>query len=231
MNHQKERKARVLKHKLPSRLFHWGLVLGFLPAAITGFIIWLKPGSEDFVNMAMRIHIMGAAILTISVIFYSIIATDRIVAFIRQISDWGYNDLKWMMIGGGYAHKIILKKEISVPPMDKLNSGQKSMGVFMFHGGIFLLFSGWILYAFIPLAPKELIYWIDFGHLWIGVFLGVCTFVHILLGIYNWADFKAMFGDGTMTLEEANHHNPLWVEHKIEPVNGKNKNETGVITV
>ena len=231
MKHQKAREPRVLKHKLPSRLFHWGLVLGFLPAAITGFVIWLKPGSENLVNMAMQIHIVGAAILTLSAIFYSIIATDRVVAFIRQISNWGRNDLKWMMVGGGYVHKMILKKEIPVPPMDKLNSGQKSMGVFMFHGGIFLLFSGWILYAFIPLAPKELIYWIAFGHLWIGLFLGVCTFVHIFLGIYNWADFKAMFGDGTMTLAEANHHNPLWVENKLEQVKKEQKKDSEIITV
>jgi formate dehydrogenase subunit gamma len=218
MNHQGKSEPRVLKHRLSSRLFHWGLVLGFLPAAITGFIIWLKPGSEDFVNLAMRIHIVGAVVLTLAVILYSFVSMDRIVAFIRQISNWSYDDLKWMMVGGGYAHKIILNKEIPVPPMCKLNSGQKSMGVLMFHGGIFLLFSGWILYAFIPLAPKELVYWIDFGHLWIGVFLGLCTFAHIGLGIYNWADFKAMFGDGTMTLKEAQHHNPLWVKNKIEPV-------------
>ena len=43
MSHQGESESRVLKHRLSSRLFHWGLVLGFIPAAITGFIIWLKP--------------------------------------------------------------------------------------------------------------------------------------------------------------------------------------------
>ena len=229
MNNQHRFEPRVLKHGLSSRLFHWGLVLGFLPAAITGFIIWLKPGSEDFVNIAMRIHIIGATILTIVAISYSVLATERIVVFIRNISEWNRDDWKWMLVGGGYAHKIILKKQIPVPPMGKINSGQKMMGVLMFHGGIFLLFSGWILYAFIPLAPKVVVYWIDFGHLWIGIFLGLCTFVHIILGIYNWADFKAMFTDGTMSLAEARHHNPLWVEHKIELVKKGKKNDTKTI--
>ncbi|MBP2626337.1 MAG: formate-DH-gamm: formate dehydrogenase, gamma subunit [Firmicutes bacterium] len=231
MSYQGEREPRVLKHRLSSRLFHWGLVLGFIPAAITGFIIWLKPGSEEFVNMAMKVHIIGAAILTVAVISYSSVSINRIVAFIRQISEWGYNDFKWMMVGGGYAHKMILKKEISVPPMGKLNSGQKSMGILMFHGGIFLLFSGWILYSFIPLAPKELIYWLDFGHLWIGVFLGLCTLAHIFLGIYNWEDFKAMFGDGTIPLSVAQHHNPLWVERDIESVQKDHKSDSEVIPV
>lgn len=231
MIHQGERESRVLKHGLSSRLFHWGLVLGFIPAAITGFIIWLKPGSEDFINMAMKIHIIGAAILTVSIIFYSIVSMNRIVVFIRSISQWGHNDLKWMAVGGGYAHKIILKKEIPVPPMGKINSGQKTMGILMFHGGIFLLFSGWILYSFIPLAPKEIIYWLAFGHLWIGVFLGLCTLAHIFLGIYNWEDFKAMFGDGTMPLSVAQHHNPLWVEHDIELVNKDHKSDSEVIAI
>lgn len=231
MKHHEESELRVLKHSLSSRLFHWGLVLGFLPAAVTGFIIWLKPGSDDFVNLAMQIHIVGAAILTIAIISYSFVSVDRIVAFIRQISNWGLNDLKWMMVGGGYAHKMILKKEIPVPPMCKLNSGQKMMGVFMFHGGIFLLFSGWLLYAFIPFTPKELVYWLDFGHLWVGVFLGLCTGAHIFLGIYNWADFKAMFGDGTMTVAEAQHHNPLWVENKIEPVKKEHDSNSEGVTV
>lgn len=230
MSHQPQSEPRVLKHGLPSRLFHWGLVLGFLPAAITGFIIWLKPGSDDFVNMAMRIHIIGATILTIVALCYSLLATERIVVFIRNISEWNRDDWKWMKVGGGYAHKIILKKQIPVPPMGKINSGQKIMGIFMFHGGIFLLVSGWILYAFIPLSPKVLIYWIASGHLGIGLFLGLCTFAHIILGIYNWADFKAMFTDGTMSIMEAQHHNPLWVEHKIELLEKESSNDSTVIT-
>ncbi|MBC8014760.1 MAG: cytochrome b/b6 domain-containing protein [Sporomusaceae bacterium] len=222
-HHQGENESRVLKHRLSSRLFHWALVLGFIPAAITGFIIWLQPGSENFINMAMKIHIIGAAVLTIGIILYSIVGFERIVVFIRSITQWGQNDLKWMAVGGGYAHKIILKKEIPVPPMGKINSGQKVMGILMFCGGLFLLFSGWILYAFIPVAPKEIIYWLDFGHLWIGVFLGLCTLAHIGLGIYNWDDFKAMFGDGTMPLSVAKHHNPLWVQSDIEPVKKEGK--------
>ncbi len=231
MRHQGGNEAKVLKHRLSSRLFHWGLVLGFIPAAITGFIIWLKPGSEDFINMAMKLHIIGATILTVAAIVYSSVAMERIVVFIRSISQWGHNDLKWMAVGGGYAHKIILKKEIPVPPMGKINSGQKMMGIFMFFGGIFLIFSGWMLYSFIPLAPKEVIYWLDFGHLWIGVFLGLCTLAHIFLGIYNWEDFKAMFGDGTMPLSVAQHHNPLWVEHDIEPVKKDHKSDSKVSAV
>lgn len=231
MNHHDKNEPRVLKHPLTSRLFHWGLVFGFLPAALTGFVIWLKPGGEDFVNLAMRIHIIGAVILTVSSIIYSIVAVDRVVAFIRQISSWNMNDFHWMKVGGGYAHKMLLNKEIEVPPMDKLNSGQKSMGILMFHGGIFLMVSGWILYAFIPVAPKEIVYWTALGHQWIGLFLGLCVFAHIFLGVYNWVEFKAMFGDGTVPLSAARHHNSLWVETKVEPVKKEETNASKPLTV
>ncbi|WP_425058465.1 hypothetical protein SCACP_31180 [Sporomusa carbonis] len=220
MSHHDEHGPRVLKHPLISRLFHWGLILGFLPAAITGFFIWLKPFGEDLQNLIMQIHIIGATILTVSAILYTIFGLDRIVAFIRRIFTWDKRDFDWMLIGGGYPQKMLLGKKIPVPPMGKINSGQKMMGIFMLFGGIILIVTGWGLYAFLPVAPKAVMYWFDMLHLVIGIFLGLCLFAHIGLGIYNWGEFLAMFGDGTQPLHEAEHHNPVWVENEIEPVKG-----------
>jgi len=40
--------AVVLKHTMGTRLFHWGLILGFLPAAFTGVVLWFRPfGNGD----------------------------------------------------------------------------------------------------------------------------------------------------------------------------------------
>lgn len=221
MKHVDPNGPRVLKHRTSSRLFHWGLILGFMPAAITGFLIWLKPLNEAMMNLAMQIHIVGAAILTVSCVLYTLTSLDRIIAFVRLIFTWDDKDLGWMLVGGGYPQKMFLGKEIDVPPMDKMNSGQKIFGICLLFGGIFLIVSGWVLYAFLPFAPKSFSYWMDFGHLYIGLFLGMFMFVHIFLGIYNWGEFKAMFGDGTQPLEEAEHHNPLWVKNKIESVRGR----------
>ncbi len=209
---------RVLKHPLSSRLFHWGLILGFLPAALTGFVLWLKPGSDGFVNLAMRIHIGAAAIFTLSAVLYTLLCLDRVVAFVRRIFSYDDRDVGWLLVGGGYPQKMFLGRKIPVPPMGKLNSGQKMMGVAMLFGGIVLTATGWILYAFIPLAPKAFIYWADQLHLVVGIVLGLSLFMHIFLGIYNWGEFKAMFGDGTQPLAEAEDHNPAWVAREIEPV-------------
>lgn len=220
MSQHDEHGPRVLKHPLISRLFHWGLILGFMPAAITGFFIWLKPFSDDMQNLMMQIHIIGACILTISCIFYTIFALDRIVAFTRRIFTWDERDLAWMKVCGGYPQKMLLGKKIPVAPMGKMNSGQKQMGIMMLFGGILLIVTGWALYAFLPVAPKVAMYWFDMVHLVVGIVLGLSVFAHIFLGIYNWGEFLCMFGDGTQPLHEAEHHNPVWVENEIEPVKG-----------
>lgn len=209
---------RVLKHPLCSRLFHWGLILGFLPAAVTGFVIWLKPGGEDFVNLAMRVHIVGAAILTVSSALYALLCLDRVVGFLRRSFAWDDRDVGWMLVGGGYPQKMFLGKKIAVPPMGKINSGQKIFGVCLAFAGPLLILTGWLLYAFLPVIPKELAWWTNTVHLWLGVFMGAFLGVHMFLGVYNWGEFKAMFGDGTQPLAEAEDHNPVWVEKDIDPV-------------
>jgi formate dehydrogenase subunit gamma len=217
---------RVLKHPLISRLFHWGLILGFIPAALSGFVIWLKPGSEDFINFAMKAHIVGAAILTASIVLFTIFGIDRIVGFIRRIFYFDDKDIGWMLVGGGYPQKMFLGKKITIPPMGKMNSGQKIFGICLLLGAAFLVVSGWILYAFIPVAPKAFVWWLDMGHLVLGIFLALFMFVHIFLGIYNWGEFIAMFTDGTVPREEAEEVNPTWVANEIEPVKSPGAEKT-----
>ncbi len=214
---------RVLKHPLCSRLFHWSLILGFLPAAATGFILHLKPGSDDFVNLAMKIHIAGAAILTIGCILYAAFCLDRVVAFIRRNFSWDDRDVGWMLVCGGYPQKMFLGKKIAVPPMGKINTGQKIFGICLLFAGPILILTGWILYAFIPVVPKALINAINHIHLILGIFMGLFLCAHIFLGVYNWGEFKAMFGDGTQPLSECLDHNPVWVEKDIEPVAGASR--------
>jgi formate dehydrogenase subunit gamma len=214
---------RVLKHPLCSRLFHWSLILGFLPAAVTGFIIHLKPGGADLVNLAMKIHIAGAAILTAGCILYAAFCFDRVVAFVRRSFSWDDRDVGWMLVCGGYPQKMFLGKKIPVPPMGKVNSGQKIFGICLFLTGPILILTGWLLYAFIPVAPKAYVSIAWHIHLILGLFMGLFLGAHIFLGIYNWGEFKAMFGDGTQPLAECEDHNPVWVAQEIEPVSQARK--------
>ena len=175
-------------------------------------------GSEDFVNFAMKVHIGGAVILTVACILYALFCFDRVVGFLRRSFSWDDRDIGWMLVAGGYPQKMFLGKKIAVPPMGKVNSGQKVFGVCLAFAGPLLILTGWLLYAFIPFAPKQYISLANHIHLILGIFMGLFLCAHIFLGVYNWGEFKAMFGDGTQPLAEAKDHNPVWVENDIEPV-------------
>jgi len=211
--------AVVLKHEPGTRLFHWGLILGFLPAAFTGIAIWLKPFSGDTMNTLMQIHIIGAWILSVACVLFFIFKYKRVVAFWREIFTWTKADVEWMKVSGGYPQKMFFGKIVPVPAMRKMNSGQKMMGIIVFVGTILVVVTGWILYAALPMVPKEIAFYSDKIHLILGLGLTLCVVCgHIVLSIYNWNECICMFGDGTMKVNEAKHHNELWVNEDIEPV-------------
>ncbi|MFA6851322.1 MAG: cytochrome b/b6 domain-containing protein [Selenomonadaceae bacterium] len=209
----------VLKHTLPVRLFHWCLVLGFLPAGITGIVLFFRPFGQEGMHFVMQIHIVGAWLLTLACICFFIFQPKRVAAFWREIFSWTKRDIDWMKVSGGYPQKIFLGKEISVPLMRKMNSGQKLMGIFVFFGAVIIIVTGGILYVALPLVPKETAWYVDKIHLVVGIcLLGAVCDGHIPLGMYNWQEFICMFGDGTIKVKDAAKHNKLWVEEDIEKV-------------
>lgn len=211
--------AIVLKHTLATRIFHWCLVLGFLPAAFTGIILFLRPFDADLMSLSMRIHIVGAWILVLACLWFFFFQTKRIVAFCREIFTWTKNDFEWLKVSGGYPQKILFNKEIPVPPMRKMNSGQKIMGVLVFFGTIIIMLTGIILYVALPLVPKEIAWYADKIHLIVGLGLTLCVVCgHIPLGLYNWQEFLCMFGNGRLKIGIAKKHNELWVNEDIEHV-------------
>jgi formate dehydrogenase subunit gamma len=208
----------VLRHSLAERLFHYGLIAGFLPTAVTGIIMWLRPFGAEGMHLAMQIHIVGAIVLTVSCSLFHIICYKKIVYFWRTITDWNKDDIGWLLVCGGYAHKFLKLPMPYVPLMGKMNSGQKLLGLMTFYGMFFIVLTGWLLYGFLPMIPKGVAVVLDYVHLYLGLFMtvGVCC-GHITLALYNWNECVCMFGNGTMKVSEAKGHNALWVENEIEP--------------
>jgi formate dehydrogenase subunit gamma len=207
---------RILHHKLPTRLFHWCLVLSFLPAGFTGLILFFRPLGDAGMNLAMQVHIVGGMVLFIACALFFLLCPGRVISFWREITTWTDDDYAWMKISGGYIHKFLLL-EYEVPPMNKLNSGQKMMGVMVLVGTILLILTGLVLYIALPLVPKEIAFYADRIHLVVGIFLFMCVVGgHIPLGIYNWPEFCSMFGDGTINAQHAQEHHPLWTKHEIK---------------
>ncbi|HXK47716.1 MAG TPA: cytochrome b/b6 domain-containing protein [Deltaproteobacteria bacterium] len=207
--------ALILKHPLRVRMFHYILVISFLPLALTGLALFFKAFDEPAMNLVMRIHVVAGVVLTLGSLGFFVIAYDRVVLFIRRSFAVTVNDVKWFAVLGGYPQKFLLRKKVAVPPMGKYNSGQKLFGACMLTGGALIIATGWGLWGFPHLLPHGMAHAFGEIHLILGLFLTLFLCVHVFLGIYMFHDFKAMFLHGRIPYAEAREAAPLWVENEL----------------
>lgn len=208
----------ILKHPLRVRMFHYLLIASFLPLAVTGMILYFKPFSDATMNLAMQVHIVAGALLTLDAAAFFLLAFDRVVLFAKRVFAFTVDDIKWFAVLGGYPQKLLMGKKIPVPPMGKYNSGQKLFGICVFIGGTVLIFSGWILWAFPHLAPRAAVAWMGELHTFFAWVLTLFLCVHLFLGVYMFDDFKAMILHGKIPYEEAREMSPKWVEKELIPI-------------
>jgi formate dehydrogenase subunit gamma len=208
----------ILKHPLRVRIFHYLLIISFLPLAVTGLVLYFKPFTENTINLMMQIHIIAGVLLTLDAVAFFLIGFDRVVLFIKRVFTISVNDFKWFAVLGGYPQKILFKKKVSVPPMGKYNSGQKLFGVCVVIGGTILIGTGLVLWAFPHNFPRQTVALFGSLHTIFGWLLTTFLLVHLFLGIYMFDDFKAMLLNGKISYEEAREASPLWVEKEIRPL-------------
>ena len=209
----------ILKHPLSVRIFHYLLIVSFLPLAVTGLILYFKPFPGESMNLTMQIHVLAGVLLTLDAVAFFLIGFERVVLFVKRVFTISVNDVKWFAVFGGYPQKFLLKKKVPVPPMGKYNSGQKLFGICVLIGGALLIGTGWILWAFPHNTPRETVALMGTLHTVFGILLTVFLPVHLFLGIYMFDDFKAMILHGRIPYDEAREQSPLWVEKEVIPLN------------
>lgn len=209
----------ILKHPLSVRIFHYLLIVSFLPLAVTGLLLYFKPLHEDTLNLVARIHILAGVLLSLDAAAFFLIGFDRVVLFVKRVFTFSGDDLKWFAVLGGYPQKILLKKKVAVPLMGKYNSGQKLFGICVLVGGTILIGTGWILWAFPHNVPRSLAALSGHLHTIFGWILSLFLLVHLFLGIYMVDDFKAMLLHGKIPYDEAEEMSPLWVKDEMMPLN------------
>lgn len=207
----------ILKHPLNVRIFHYILLLSFLPLAATGLLLFFKPLSQAGMQLTYDIHIIAGVIMSIDAVAFTIFAFDRVVLFIARVFNLSMRDVKWFMVLGGYPQKFLLGKKVPVPPMNKYNSGQKLFGACVLIGGTLLIISGLVLWLVPHVVPRDLTYALGMIHLVAGLILTMFLPVHLFLAVYRWDDFKAMMVHGNVPYHDAAEYTPLWVEQEIAP--------------
>lgn len=217
MTHQHDMRP-IQKHPLNVRIFHYILLLSFIPLAITGLLLYFKPLSQAGMQLTYDVHIIAGVVMALDAIAFTLMAFDRVVLFVARVFSFSERDVKWFMVLGGYPQKFLLGKKVPVPPMNKYNSGQKLFGACVLIGGTILILSGLVLWLIPHAAPRDVVYFLGMAHLVSGLVLTAFLPVHLFLAVYRFDDFKAMMIHGNVPYHDAAEYTPLWVEKEIVPV-------------
>ncbi|ABI40320.1 formate dehydrogenase gamma subunit [Shewanella sp. MR-4] len=216
--HQEHDMRPILKHPLNVRIFHYILLLSFLPLAATGLLLFFKPLSQEGMQLTYDVHIIAGIIMALDAVAFTIMAFDRVVLFIARVFSFSERDVKWFMVLGGYPQKFLLGKKVPIPPMNKYNSGQKLFGACVLIGGTVLILSGLVLWLIPHAAPRDTVWFLGQAHLVSGLVLTAFLPVHLFLAVYRFDDFKAMMIHGNVPYHDAAEYTPLWVKNEIAPV-------------
>lgn len=208
-------KTMILKHPLRVRIFHYLLIVSFLPLAVTGMILYFNPFGDAAMNLTMQIHVTAGVLLTLNAAAFFLLAFDRVVLFVKRVFAFSADDVKWFSVLGGYPQKLLMGKKIQVPPMGKYNSGQKLFGICVLIGGTVLILSGWVLWTFPHLTPRASVAYLGTLHTFFAWVLTLFLCVHLFLGVYMFDDFKAMILHGKIPCVEAKEMSPKWVDKEI----------------
>lgn len=216
--HQEHDMRPILKHPLNIRIFHYILLLSFLPLAATGLLLFFKPLSQEGMQLTYDVHIIAGIVMALDAVAFTIMAFDRVVLFIARVFSFSGRDVKWFMVLGGYPQKFLLGKKVPIPPMNKYNSGQKLFGACVLIGGTLLILSGLVLWLIPHAAPRDIVWFLSQAHLVSGLVLTAFLPVHLFLAVYRFDDFKAMMIHGNVPYHDAAEYTPLWVKNEIAPV-------------
>lgn len=216
--HQEHDMRPILKHPLNVRIFHYILLISFLPLAATGLLLFFKPLSQEGMQLSYDVHIIAGIVMALDAVAFTIMAFDRVVLFIARMFSFSGRDVKWFMVLGGYPQKFLLGKKVPIPPMNKYNSGQKLFGACVLIGGTLLILSGLVLWLIPHAAPRDIVWFLGQAHLVSGLVLTAFLPVHLFLAVYRFDDFKAMMIHGNVPYHDAAEYTPLWVKNEIAPV-------------
>ncbi|MEL4271074.1 cytochrome b/b6 domain-containing protein [Shewanella xiamenensis] len=216
--HQEHDMRPILKHPLNVRIFHYILLLSFLPLAATGLLLFFKPLSQEGMQLTYDVHIIAGIVMALDAVAFTVMAFDRVVLFIARVFSFSGRDVKWFMVLGGYPQKFLLGKKVPIPPMNKYNSGQKLFGACVLIGGTVLILSGLVLWLIPHAAPRDIVWFLGQAHLVSGLVLTAFLPVHLFLAVYRFDDFKAMMLHGNVPYHDAAEYTPLWVKNEIAPV-------------
>ncbi len=181
---------------------HWILAFSCILLIITGygFLFQIKGIGAIFggFNVMRAVHNWLGVVFTVS-----LFAT--MFSYLHESLTFSADDWKWIKVGGGY-----LFKNVKVPPMGKLNTGQKFYYVVILVTGVVIAASGFVIWL-VPDSRSLRILAHLFHNLAFVLFV-VAIPVHAYLGtLANPGTFRIMVY-GTVPVEFAKKKYPKWMK-------------------
>ena len=195
-------KSEMIEMATPlERVWHWGLAISCILLTISGFgfVFKLEAIGAAFggFNSMKNIHNWLGIVFIASLLLSA-------MNWIRHAVKFDADDFSWMVVAGGY-----LSHKVKVPPMGKLNTGQKMSYLGVLFSGIALTVSGVIIWFF-P-ENKTWLLLSFFVHNLCFVFICIFMPIHLYLGtIGNPGTFQIMT-NGKMPYWKAKKKHPKWI--------------------
>lgn len=182
---------------------HWMLAVSCIMLIITGYAFVFKIEGIYALfgsNATMKVvHNWTGAIFTVSLL-------GTVFNYLGEALDLGSDDWNWMRMGGGY----LSKKTVAVPPMGKINTGQKFYYLAILVGGLAIAGSGFAIWL-LP-GMRSIILTAHLVHNLAFVLFVTAVPAHIYLGTLANPGVLRIMIDGMVPLEVAKKRYPKWMK-------------------
>jgi formate dehydrogenase subunit gamma len=182
---------------------HWILAISCILLIITGYGFLFKVESIYAVfgsNAAMKVvHNWTGVIFTLSLL-------GTMLNYLHEALDLSKDDWNWIKMGGGY----LSKKAVAVPPMGKINTGQKLYYLAILAGGIGIAASGFAIWLVTGVRTLTLLS--HLVHNLAFVLFVVAVPAHIYLGTLANPGLLQIMINGMVPLEVAKKRYPKWMK-------------------
>ncbi len=193
----------VIKATSGEIINHWILAVSCILLIITGYgFVFKIEGIYALFgsNATMKVvHNWTGVIFTFSL-------AGTLLNYLGEALDLSKDDWTWIKMGGGY----LSKKAVAVPPMGKINTGQKLYYLAILAGGIGIAASGLAIWL-LP-GMRTLILVSHLVHNLAFVLFVVAVPAHIYLGTLANPGLLRIMINGTVPLEVAKKRYPKWMK-------------------
>ncbi|MCP4608610.1 MAG: hypothetical protein GY845_07840, partial [Planctomycetes bacterium] len=132
-------KRTIERYSKRTILFHWAHVIAFVILVITGATMFLPGIGPSGGYSTGIIHRIAAVAFITPAVIYAIYKPRNMLLFCREMFTWKTDDLKWFRAAPIYYFE---GSEDSMPPQDRINTGQKMWQLVIFGTGIIFLITG-----------------------------------------------------------------------------------------